>query len=220
MTGSVDNPAGKNAQYSNHNGLVMQGNSDWELLGPPLSTPMHLMHDYYLTKLIISNSNNIFLINIIYNLNYLILPDPISGLFPESYSYPVYMQYDMIWHANADMSRICWSIYRMHMTGQIGSQINFGQKTPQFRFSLKTVLFSVWVPNSEERKSNPRKPYLRVLVRIAKSLYSGGITPASGSASAYVGSGVTSYPASGSESTISPNINLNWVSVSFLCDLI
>jgi hypothetical protein len=64
MTGSVDNPAGKDAQYiyaqyiyrlvgptglwvtvRNHNGLVMQGNSDWELPGPPLSTPMHLMYD-------------------------------------------------------------------------------------------------------------------------------------------------------------------------------
>jgi hypothetical protein len=94
--------------------------------------------------------------------------------------------------------------YRMHMTVQIGSLINFGQKTPQFRFILKTVLFSVWVPNSKERKSNFRKPYLRVLVRIVKSLYSGGRTPASGSASAYVGSGVTSYSTSGSESTISP----------------
>jgi hypothetical protein len=92
------------------------------------------------------------------------------------------------------------------MTDQIWSLINFGQKIPQFKFILKTVLFSVWVPNSEERKTNPRKPYLRVLVRIAESLYSGGRTPASGSASAYVGSGVTSYSASGSESTISPNL--------------
>jgi hypothetical protein len=63
MTGSVDNPTGKDAQYiyrlvgptglwvtvRNHNGLVMQDNSDWELPGPPLSTPMHLMHDNYLT---------------------------------------------------------------------------------------------------------------------------------------------------------------------------
>jgi hypothetical protein len=59
MTGSMDNPAGKDAQYiyrpvgptglwvtvRNHNGLVMQGNSDWELPGPPLGTLMHLMHD-------------------------------------------------------------------------------------------------------------------------------------------------------------------------------
>jgi hypothetical protein len=36
-----------------------------------------------------------FLIIIIYNLNYLFLSNPISGLFPESYSYHVYMQYDM-----------------------------------------------------------------------------------------------------------------------------
>jgi hypothetical protein len=74
-------------------------------------------------------------------LNYLILSNPISGLFPESYSYHVYIQYDMIWHANAGISRICWSIYRMHMTGQIKSLIMFGQKTPQFRFILKTFYF-------------------------------------------------------------------------------
>jgi hypothetical protein len=90
------------------------------------------------------------------------------------------------------------------MTGQIKSLIIFGQKTAQFRFILKTILFSVWIPNSKERKSNPRKSYLRVLVRIAESLYSGGRTHASGSASAYVRSGVTSYSASGYESTISP----------------
>jgi hypothetical protein len=71
-------------------------------------------------------------------------------------------------------------------------------------YFLKTVLFSVWIPNSKERKSNPRKPYLGVLVRIAESLYSGGRTPASRSVSAYVGSGMTSYSASGSESTVSP----------------
>jgi hypothetical protein len=95
------------------------------------------------------------------------------------------------------------------MTGQIKSLIIFGQKTPQFRFILKTILFSVWIPISEERKSNPRKPYLGVLARVAESLYSGDRPPASGSASTYVGSGVTSYSASGSESTISPIINLN-----------
>jgi hypothetical protein len=90
------------------------------------------------------------------------------------------------------------------MTGQIKSLIMFGQKTPHFIFILKIFYFSVWIPNSEERKSNLRKPYLRVLVRIVESLYSGGRTPALGSASAYVGSGVTSYSASGSESTVSP----------------
>jgi hypothetical protein len=94
--------------------------------------------------------------------------------------------------------------YRMHMTVQIWSLINFGQKILQFRFILKMVLFFVWVPISEERKANPRKPYLGVLVRIVKSLYSEGSTPISGSASAYVGSGTTSYSASESESTISP----------------
>jgi hypothetical protein len=53
--------------------------------------------------------------------------------------------------------------YRMHMTVQIWSLIIFGQKTPQFRFILKTDLFLVWVPNSEEMKSNPRKPYLGII---------------------------------------------------------
>jgi hypothetical protein len=137
-------------------------------------------------------------------LNYLILSDPISGLFPESYSYPVYVQYDMIWHANAGMSRICWSIYRMQMTDQILVSNWSLVKSTADQIYFKNILFSVWVPNYEERRLNPKKPYLRVLARIAESLYSGGITPASGSASAYVGSLVTSYSASGSESTISP----------------
>jgi hypothetical protein len=52
----------------------------------------------------------------------------------------------------------------MHMTVQIWSLIKFGQKLPQFRFILKVFLFSVWVSNSEERKANPKKPYLGVLV--------------------------------------------------------
>jgi hypothetical protein len=94
------------------------------------------------------------------------------------------------------------------MIVQIGSLMNFGQKTPQFRFILKIVLFSVWVSNSEERKSNPRKPYLGVLMRIAGSLYSGGSASVSGSAPAYARSGSASISASGSESTISPIINL------------
>jgi hypothetical protein len=67
--------------------------------------------------------------------------------------------------------------YRMHMTVQIWSLINFSQKIPQFTFILKTTLFSVWVPISKERKTNRMKPYLRVLMRIAESLYSGGRTP-------------------------------------------
>jgi hypothetical protein len=46
-------------------------------------------------------------------------------------------------------------------------------------------------------------------MRIAESLYSGGSMFVSGSASAYVRSGSTSYSASGSESTISPIINFN-----------
>jgi hypothetical protein len=84
------------------------------------------------------------------------------------------------------------------MTVQFGSLTIFGQKIPQFRFILKIFLFSVWISNSEERKENPRKSYLGVLVRIAKSLYSGGGTPASRSASAYAGSGSASSSASGS----------------------
>jgi hypothetical protein len=84
------------------------------------------------------------------------------------------------------------------MTCQIKS-LNSGwsEKTTAVQLFEKNILFSVWVPNSEERKANLRKPYLRVLVRIAESLYSGGRTPALGSATAYVGSGVTSYSASG-----------------------
>jgi hypothetical protein len=56
------------------------------------------------------------------------------------------------------------------MIVQFGSLNRFGQKIPQFRFILKTFLFSVSAPNFEERKSNPRNPYLRMLVRIAESL--------------------------------------------------
>jgi NAD(P)H-hydrate repair Nnr-like enzyme with NAD(P)H-hydrate dehydratase domain len=92
------------------------------------------------------------------------------------------------------------------MTVQFKSLNNVWLENIAVHFYLKINLFSIWVPISEERKSNPRKPYLGVLARIAESLYSGGRPPASGSASAYVGSGVTSYFASGSESTISPNL--------------
>jgi hypothetical protein len=87
---------------------------------------------------------------------------------------------------------------------QIRSLINFGQKIPQFIFILKIILFSIWFPISEERKANLRKSYIGVLVRIAESLYSGGSAPASGSASAYVGSGTTLYSSSGSGWTTSP----------------
>jgi hypothetical protein len=34
------------------------------------------------------------------------------------------------------------------------------QKLLQFKFILKIFLFPVWVPNSEERKINPKKLYL------------------------------------------------------------
>jgi uncharacterized membrane protein len=46
------------------------------------------------------------------------------------------------------------------MTVQVWSLIRFGQKIPQFRFILKLFSFSVWVPIYEERKANPRKPFL------------------------------------------------------------
>jgi hypothetical protein len=85
----------------------------------------------------------------------------------------------------------------------------FSQKIPQFRYILKIFLFSIWVPNSEERKTNPKKPYQGVLVRIAESLYSGGSASVSGSAPTYARSGSASISASGSESTMSPIINLN-----------
>jgi hypothetical protein len=91
------------------------------------------------------------------------------------------------------------------MTGQIKSLNSvWSEKNSNSDLFLKTVLFSVWVPNSEERKSNPRNPYLRMLVRIAESLYSRGSVPISGSMSVYAGSGLASNSASGSESTISP----------------
>jgi hypothetical protein len=95
------------------------------------------------------------------------------------------------------------------MTAQIWSLINFSQKISQFRFILKIFSFSVWVPNFEERKANPRKLYQGVLVRIAKSLYFGGGTSASRQASAYPGLRSASNSASGSESIISHIINLN-----------
>jgi hypothetical protein len=91
----------------------------------------------------------------------------------------------------------------------------FGQKISQFRFILKIFLLSVWVPNFEERKANPRKLYMRMLVRIPESLYSGGSASISGSTPAYARSGSASISASGSESTISPKVNLILVFISF-----
>jgi hypothetical protein len=101
------------------------------------------------------------------------------------------------------------------MTVQVWSLIRFCQKIPQFRFILKIILFSVWVPNSEERKANLRKSYLRVLVSIVKSLYSKSSAPVSGLASTYARSGSVSISASGSESTISPII-LNLINHSLV----
>jgi hypothetical protein len=82
---------------------------------------------------------------------------------------------------------------------------NFWSENTAIQIYFKNGFIFGLVPISEERKLNPRKPYLGVLVRIAESLYSGGRTPASGSVSAYVGSGMTSYSARESESTVSPN---------------
>jgi hypothetical protein len=97
------------------------------------------------------------------------------------------------------------------MTVQFGSLTIFGQKIPQFRFILKIFLFSVWVLNSEERKANLKKSYPGVLVRITESLYSGGSASVSGSAPTYARSGSASISVSGSESSVSPNINCRLV---------
>jgi hypothetical protein len=95
------------------------------------------------------------------------------------------------------------------MTVQFGSLNNIWSENTAVQIYFKNDLISVWVPNSEERRLNPRKPYLRVLARIVKSLYSGGSASVSGSAPAYTRSGSASVSASGSESTISPIIYLN-----------
>jgi hypothetical protein len=110
----------------------------------------------------ISNSNNIFLINIIYNLDYLILSDPISGLFPESYFYPVYMQYDMIWHANAGRPQKCWSSTECIWQFKLGPKSILVRKHRSSDLFKNSFIFS-WVPISEERKINPRKPYLKII---------------------------------------------------------
>jgi hypothetical protein len=39
----------------------------------------------------------------------------------------------------------------------------FGHEKYRNSALLKTFLFLVWIPNSEERKLNPRKPYLRII---------------------------------------------------------
>jgi hypothetical protein len=87
------------------------------------------------------------------------------------------------------------------MTVQIGSLINIWSENTALRFIFENTYVSVWVSNSEERKS--------ILARIAESLYFGSSTPVSGSASAYARSRSVSYSMSRSESAISPIINLN-----------
>jgi hypothetical protein len=101
-------------------------------------------------------------------LNYLIPFDPISGLFPESYSYSVYVQYDMIWHANAGMSRICWSIYRMQMTGQIWSLINFGQKNTTIQIYFRFG-FLILKRENQSQETVPENNLVRSVTSIAKS---------------------------------------------------
>jgi hypothetical protein len=90
--------------------------------------------------------------------------------------------------------------YRMHMADQIWCLNSVWSEKNLNSIYFENSSFSIWVPNSEERKSNPKNPYMGVLVRIVESLYSGGSTPVSGSAS---------NSASESESTISPIIDLN-----------
>jgi hypothetical protein len=85
----------------------------------------------------------------------------------------------------------------------------FGQRKTVIQFIFLKQFISVWVPNSEERKSNPKNPYLGVLVRITKSLYYGGNMPTSESTSVYAGLGSASNSASEYELTKSPIINLN-----------
>jgi hypothetical protein len=95
------------------------------------------------------------------------------------------------------------------MTVQFGALINIWSENTAVQIYLKIDLFSVWVPIYEERKVNPKKPYLGVLVRIVESLYFGGSASVSGSAPTYARSGLASISVSGSELTISPIINLN-----------
>jgi hypothetical protein len=49
------------------------------------------------------------------------------------------------------------------MTVQFGSLNNVWSENTAVQIYFKNDLISVWVPNSEERKSNPRKPYLRMI---------------------------------------------------------
>jgi hypothetical protein len=104
------------------------------------------------------------------------------------------------------------------MTVQFGSLNNVWSENAAVQIYFKNILFSIWVPISEERKANSRNSYLRILVRIAESFYSGGSAPVSGSASTYVRSGSTSIYVSGSESTIllvcnnlEVNNTINWL---------
>jgi hypothetical protein len=70
------------------------------------------------------------------------------------------------------------------------------------------MIVLVWVPNSKERKSNLRNPYLRVLMRITYLLYYRGSTSVLGSASTLTGLGMASYYTSGSELALLPIVDL------------
>jgi hypothetical protein len=104
----------------------------------------------YLTKLILSDSNNIILIIIIYNLIikfYLFLsrdyfPSPPAILSTCNMTY-----YDMRMRVSPKNAGQVPNTY--DSSNLVFNQ--FGQKIPQFKFILKIVLFSVWVPISEER---------------------------------------------------------------------
>jgi hypothetical protein len=99
---------------------------------------------------------------------------------------------------------------------RISKQIWPENTAVKFVFEKYFFLFSIWIPISEERKANLRNSYMRMLVRVLESLYSGENTSVSGSTSAYTRSGSVSYSASGSESTISP---INFVTLNIFFGL-
>jgi hypothetical protein len=91
-----------------------------------------------------------------------------SGLFPESYSYHVYMQYDMIWHANASRPQECWTIYRMHMIVQIWvpNQIWSKNTTVQLYFK-NSFIFGLgsyfWRKKSKSQEIIPENNSIRLV---------------------------------------------------------
>jgi hypothetical protein len=113
------------------------------------------------------------------------------------------------WHANSGKPQICWSNYRMQWHIKIWSLIIVWSENIAIQVIFENILFLglgsyFWRKKNKSQESLPKSA-----ARITKSLYSGGSTPISESAYAYVRSGLASYSVSGSESTISPIINLN-----------